>query len=87
MGSLFWAGLFLFLTIVVISDGVVKIVKASKGSHGSKEVQASVDGLEEDLAKVEQDLEDARQRIEVLEKIVTDDKRNLGKQIDDLANG
>ena len=79
-------GLFIFLTIAVIINGVVKIIQASKGARGSKEFQARTDGLGDDLARLEQDLEDARERIVVLEKIVTDDKRNLRQEIDDLAN-
>ena len=85
MGSSVWFYIFAFVTIAVVIDGVVKIIKASKGSR-SKELQNAVDEIEDDLAKVEQDLEDARNRIEVLEKIVTDDKRNLSREIDDLAN-
>ena len=85
MGSSVWFYIFAFVIIAVVIDGVVKIIKASKGSR-SKELQNAVDEIEDDLAKVEQDLEDARNRIEVLEKIVTDDKRNLSREIDDLAN-
>ena len=85
MASPVWFYIFALFTILVIINGVVKIIKASKGSR-SKEMQNTVDEMEDDLAKVEQDLEDARNRIEVLEKIVTDDKRNLSREIDDLAN-
>ncbi len=38
-----------------------------------------------DVSALEEDLEDARHRIAVLEKIVTDNQFDLGKQIDDLA--
>ena len=40
--------------------------------------------LEADLATVEQDLADARERIEVLEKIVTDRRYDLSQEIDRL---
>jgi len=82
-------GFWLFLTIIVvlsiIGDFVVKIVKASRSKHGSKEAAGTLKGLESDIADIEQDLEDARARIEVLEKIVTDDKYQLNKDINDLA--
>ena len=61
MGSSVWFYIFAFVTIAVVIDGVVKIIKASKGSR-SKELQNAVDEIEDDLAKVEQDLEDARNR-------------------------
>ena len=83
------SGFWLFLTIIVvlsiIGDFVVKIVKASKSKHGSKETVATLKDLELEMADMEQDLEDARARIEVLEKIVTDDKYQLNKDINDLA--
>ena len=69
-------------TTAIITNGVVKIIKEAKSKGGSK----AVSDMEADLAALEQDVEDQRQRIEVLEKIVTDGKYDLGKQIDDLAN-
>ena len=62
----------------------MKIIKAAK-SGGKVGNQKLVD-LEADLESIEADLDDARQRIVVLEKIVTDEKYDLGKKIDDLAN-
>ncbi len=41
--------------------------------------------LEEQVHDLETDLVDARERVKVLERIVTDGKYDLGKQIDDLA--
>ena len=70
--------------IIILANSVVKIVKAST-SGGSKDLKQRVHHLEEDLALVEQELEDSKGRIEVLEKIVTDDKRNLSQEIDSLA--
>lgn len=65
-----------------IGEGIVRIIRASRGSvSGGKE--AKLKGL---LADIEEDLIDARKRIEVLESIVTDGRRDLRKQIDDLAN-
>ena len=79
--STFWIFLTIIVGLSVIGDFVVKIVKASKHKHGSKELN----DLESAIAVMEQDLEDARSRIEVLEKIVTDDKYQLNKDINDLA--
>jgi hypothetical protein len=58
------------------------LVKIIRGHPGSPK---RLDELETDLATLEQDLVDARERIIVLEKIVTDQKYDLGKQIDELA--
>ena len=79
--STFWVFLTIIVGLSVIGDFVVKIVKASKHKRGSKELN----DLESAIAVMEQDLEDARSRIEVLEKIVTDDKYQLNKDINDLA--
>lgn len=80
-----WIVIGLIVVCAVLIDGVVRIIKVSK-SGGGKDVNKKFTDLEADLSVVEQDLEDARQRIEVLEKIVTDEKYDLGKKIDDLAN-
>ncbi len=79
MASTFWIAIALIAMCSIVTKGVVSIVRASKG--GGKKFA----DLESDLAVLEQELEDARQRIEVLEKIVTDSRYDLGKQIDDLA--
>ena len=85
MVSSFWGFIGVVVVLSIISDGVVKIIKASQGGS-SKGLKQKVDDVEEDLAQVELELDDAKRRIEVLEKIVTDDKGNLSRQIDDLAN-
>lgn len=74
IGFVFWC----------IGDAIVRIIRAGKGSGAGKGLTAKVTDLESDLAEVEQDLDDARARIEVLEKIVTDDRHDLRKQIDGL---
>ena len=84
MSSSFWVFLGIVIVVSIICDSVVKIIKASKS--GSKASNQRLEDLEADLAALEAELEDARQRIIVLEKIVTEDKYNLGKQIDDLAS-
>ncbi len=84
MGSSFWVAIAVIATCFIVTNGVVKIIKAAK-SGGNAGNQKLVD-LEADLESVEADLDDARQRIVVLEKIVTDEKYDLGKKIDDLAN-
>jgi hypothetical protein len=82
-------GLWAFLTVIVglgiIGDVVVKIIKASKSKNASADVQQTIGRFEEDLESMEREVEDARARIEVLEKIVTDDKYDLDKKIKDLA--
>ena len=83
MGSSFWLVVGCVIVVAVIGDTIVKIIKASKS--GSKH-QGRIDDLEEQLQDVEADLQDARARIEVLKKIVTDEKYDLKREIDDLAN-
>ena len=68
-------------------SGIVQIIKVSKTASGSKKLLERIDSLETDLGESEQLLEDAVARIEVLERIVTDDKYSLGKEIDNLAGG
>ncbi len=82
----FWVFLGSIIIVSVIADGIVKIIKASK-SGGSKQSNARLDELESDMGELEKDLEDAKERIIVLEKIVTDDKYQLNKDINDLAGG
>ena len=82
MASSFWIFLGIVIVVGIISDTVVKIIKAAKSGGGKFGVR--VEDLEEVVNDLEQDLGDARQRIEVLEKIVTDQKYDLGREIDGL---
>lgn len=83
MGSSFWLFVGCVILVPVICDAIVKIYKASKSSP---EHQGRINDLEEQLQDAEADLEDALVRIEVLEKIVTDEKYDLKREIDGLAN-
>lgn len=85
MASSFWVAIVMIATCGIITNGVVKIVRAAKSSGGQAGGQ-KISDVEADLESLEADLEDARQRIEVLEKIVTDEKYDLGKKIDELAS-
>ncbi len=75
IGFVFWC----------IGDAVVRIIRTSKSPGGSRKLIARIETLENDLTGVEQELEDARQRIQVLERIVTDEREDLRRQIDDLG--
>jgi len=66
-----------------IGDAIVRIIKAASANKGGGTVGQRVADLETDLAELEQDLRDARQRIEVLETIVTDEREDLRRKIDD----
>ena len=79
IGSVFWLSITIIVVVSVVATALVKIIRGHPGSS------KRFDELETDLAALEQDLVDARERIVVLEKIVTDQKYDLGKQIDDLA--
>ena len=86
MGS-FWVTVLVLGIIAISFEGIIRIIKASKAASGSKKLLVRIGELETDLSENEQMLEDAVSRIEVLERIVTDDKYSLGKKIDDLARG
>ena len=64
-----------------MAEGIVRIIKASKSGGGRKASE-----LEADIAEIEEELEDARKRIEVLEAIVTDGRQDLKRQIDQLSS-
>jgi predicted nucleic acid-binding Zn-ribbon protein len=85
--SSFWVFLTVIIGLAIIGDVVVKIITASKSKRGSGQATDAVKDLENVISDMEQDLADARDRIEVLEKIVTDDKYQLNKDINDLAQG
>ncbi len=82
MASGFWVFLGLIIACATITDGVVRIIKASKAPGGK--LSQRFDDLEDVIHDLEQDLADARSRIEVLEKIVTDQRYDLGREIDEL---
>lgn len=65
--------------VAVICSTIVKLAHGGKSNKKTRE-------LETDLARLESDLEDAMARIVVLEKIVTDGKHSLRREIDDLAS-
>ena len=65
-----------------LGDGIVRIIRAANGGGSNKhvkELRAQIEDLEEDLVE-------ARQRIEVLESIVTDGRHELRKKIDELGS-
>ena len=84
MGSFWWGGMVIAIIAVTFS-GIVQIIKVSKTASGSKKLLERIDSLETDLGESGQFMEDAVARIEVLERIVTDDKYSLGEEIDSLA--
>lgn len=79
MASSMWIMITLIVVVSVICNTIVKL---AKGPRRGKQHQA----LEADLAKLESDLDEALERIIVLEKIVTDGKHSLRREIDDLAS-
>lgn len=83
MGSTFWIVIGVISVVAIITDARVKMAKASRSGTGFNE---RVCDLEEELHDLKTELSESRQRIEVLERIVTDEKIDLGRQIDDLAS-
>ena len=70
-------GLWTFITAVVClvlgGELIVRIIKASKPWGVSPEIVERIKELEDDLSECEQDLEETRARLEVLEKIIADE--------------
>lgn len=67
--------------IWVIGDAIVNIIKASKGG---KKAQQQTAELQQNITDLEDELLDVRERVQVLEKIVTDDKHQLNREINNL---
>ena len=74
-----WASIAVIAIVAIICKAVVSITSGRSNRSHTK-------GLEQDIVTLENDLEDAVQRIIVLEKIVTDGKYTLRREIDDLAS-
>lgn len=73
-----WTSIAIIAVVAIIARSVVAITTGRNSGKRSK-------ALEQDIARLENDLDDAMERIVVLEKIVTDGKHSLRREIDDLA--
>lgn len=82
MGSSIWV----MIGAIAISGIIAGVVSDWIKQNGGGKFKDRVGDLEDQVTDLEADLENARKRIEVLEKIVTDGKYDLKKQIDDLAS-
>lgn len=81
MGSAMWITIGAIAICGIIGGVISDIVKSGRTKVGDR-----MRDLEDQVQDLEADLLDAKKRIEVLEKIVTDSKYDLGRQIDDLAS-
>lgn len=79
MASTFWVAIAIIAVVSIVSNAVVKVFSGAKGGKRTKHLEA-------DLARLENDLDEALERIVVLEKIVTDEKHSLRREINDLAS-
>lgn len=70
-------------TMVVIIVFIACAASVAEKYFKSRAQQRSAQGSDD----VQQALDDLRGRVEVLEKIVTDENYNLAKEIDNLAGG
>ncbi len=84
MASTFWIVIGVVATVAIIINGVVSIIKAAKSGGGK--FGPRVEALEDEVVDLKEELDEARKRIEVLEKIVTDGKYDLSREIDELAS-
>jgi hypothetical protein len=78
-------GLVPLLGLVVLGHVIVNIIKASKTVVKGKDLNDKLLAFEEDLSILEQELDDSRHRIEVLETIVTSEKRDLNQNFDAMS--
>ncbi len=83
MASSMWIAIAVIAVVSITGKTVVEIIKAS--NSGGK-FKPRIEDLEEQVHDLESDLQDARHRIEVLEKIVASQKYDLGREIDDLPS-
>ena len=72
--------------IAVVSTTRKTDVEIIKASNSEGKFKPRMEDLEEQVHDLESDLQDARHRIEVLEKIVASQKYDLGREIDDLPS-
>ena len=72
------------LLVWVLGNAIVKIIHAARGTVGGKP-GARIKELEMELRDLEADHEELRARTEVLEKIITDGKYQLDREIRNLA--
>jgi len=84
MASSMWIAIGAIAVCAIIGDTIVKILKQSRGNH---RLDTRLAELELVVEHLDADLNGARKRIEVLEKIVTDQKYDLSRRIEDLAAG
>lgn len=82
----FWTAFMVVAIVGIIAGSIVTIVQLAT-SGGGKGMKQGMRALDERIADLEAELEDARNRVFVLERIITDDKSDLSRQIDDLAGG
>lgn len=85
-------GVFEMVVIIVAigcGAGVVTSYLDSKAKAGAGKVseaeRAEMDAMKARMAQAEKDAESLRQRVQVLEKLVTDDDHRLAKEIGQLG--
>lgn len=83
MASSMWIAIGAIAICAIVGDTIVKIIK---NSSSGKKFDARVADLEVTADDLAAELAEAKKRIEVLETIVTDQKYDLGRKIDDLAS-
>lgn len=83
MASSMWIAIVVIAVVSIIGRTVVAIIKAS---NSGGQFKPRMEDLEEQVHDLENDLQDARHRVEVLEKIVTSQKYDLGREIDELQS-
>lgn len=73
------------LGLVIMGHVIVNIIRASKAGVKGKDLKNKLSAFEDDLSILEQELDDSRNRIEVLEKIATSEKRDLNQKFDAMS--
>lgn len=85
MNSSMWVAIGVIAVATIVGKTIVSIIEI-KGANPDGYFKPGNEGLQQQLHDLKSDLQDARHRIEVLEKIVTNQKFDLAREIDDLAS-
>jgi hypothetical protein len=78
-----WAFLGICGVTAILMDGVVKIIRASKG-RGTKELEGQLQEFIEIANELRSELVQIEARLETLEKIVTDPELELKQELNKL---
>lgn len=75
-----WAAIVLIVAVVMIGETVKHVARA----RASAQAEANKGASDEDVAAMTQRIDELEERVRVLERIVTEDKHDLRREINKL---